>query len=280
MPRIKTPTKISKTGKYVCDLPRCNLPTKGANTSFDQLRDHIENSHMSRSSLYCPFRGLCLAKFLISISLLNSLLQIGCEGVGFFRGASQLEIHFRERHADLLNKVITLPSDLVLPMSLPYSPIPHDLPPPLPSHPMLGCLVVPAVRGTRIRHLEGLPLSQVSQTSVTSPRKRLRLHQQVEEETLSEESSFFFDDFEKQVDENGEFIGAMKCVLGLAAGPRFDVARPQPSLDPTQFGLKTPPTSIHYEVFSNRFDEMERTMAPRVNIPIVPISTQTSSTMH
>jgi hypothetical protein len=107
----------------------------------------------------------------------------------------------------------------------------------------------------------------------------LRLHHLVEEETTSEESSIFFEDLEKtQID--GECKEPIRCVLGLVAKPHFDVARPQPILDPTQFGLKPPPVSIHYEVFSNRFDEMERAMAPKVNMPIVPISTQTSNTMH
>lgn len=138
-----------------------------------------------------------------------------------------------------------------------------------------------------MRHVEGPPLSQASQASHTShfsqasPRKRLRLHRRVEEETSSETSSIFFEDLEKtQIDKNGEFKEPIRCVLGQVAGPRFDVARPQPILDPSQFGLKSPPVSIHYEVFSNRFDEMERAMASKVNIPIVPISTQTSSTMH
>jgi len=250
----------NKTGKFVCDLPRCSLPVKGASTSFDQLKEHIENSHMSRTLLYCPFRG--------------------CEGVAFARGAFQLDNHFRETHFDLLNKVITIPSDVLLPMSVPHPPIPLDLPP-LPKHPTL---LLPAVRGTRIRHLEGPPLSQVSQASYASqasPRKRLRLHRLVEEETSSEASSIYFEDLEKtQIDKNGECKEPVQCVLGLVAGPRFDVARPQPILDPTQFGLKSPPVSIHYEVFSNRFDEMERAVAPKVNMPIVPISTQTSSTMH
>jgi hypothetical protein len=108
----------------------------------------------------------------------------------------------------------------------------------------------------------------------------LRLHQLVEEEASSDASSIFFNDLEKQLDKNGEFKGSIKCVLGLVAGPRFDVARPQPILDATQFGLKTPPKSIHYQVFSDRLDEMERTMAPKSNTPTVPISTPTSSTMH
>lgn len=198
--------------------------------------------------------------------------------MAFARGAFQLENHFRETHVDLLNKVITIPSDLLLPMSVPHPPIPLELPPPLPRHPMLA---LPAVRGTRIRHLEGPPLSQISQASQASPRKRLKLHQPVEQETSFEESSIFFEDLEKtQFDKSGERKEPIRCVLGLVAGPRYDVARPQPILDPTQFGLKSPPVSIHYEVFSNRFDEMEKAMAPKANMPIVPISTQTSSTMH
>lgn len=201
--------------------------------------------------------------------------------MAFARGAFQLENHFRERHVDLLNKIITIPSDLLLPMSVPYPPIPLDLPPPLPRHPML---VLPVVRGTQIRHLGGPPLSQASQASQvsqSSPKKRLRLHQLLEEETSSEESSIFFEDLKKiQFDKNGECKEQIQCVLGLVEKPRFDVARPQPILDPTQFGLKSPPVSIHYEVFSNRIDEMERATAPKVNMPIVPISTQTSSTMH
>ena len=166
-------------------------------------------------------------------------------------------------------------------MSVPYPPIPLDLPPPLPRQPML---VLPAVRGSRIRHLEGPSLSQasqISQASQASPRKRLRLHQLIEEESFTEASSIFFEDLEKtQIDQDGVCDEPIQCVLGLVAEPRFDVARPQPILDPTQFGLKSPPVSIHYEVFSKRFDEMERAMASKVNMPIVPISTQTSSTMH
>ena len=199
--------------------------------------------------------------------------------MAFARGAFQLDNHLRETHVDLLNKIITIPSDLLLPMSVPYPPIPLD-PPPLPRHPTL---FLPAVRGSQIRHLEGPPLSQASQVSKASPRKRLRLHHVTEEESSSEESSIYFEDLEKtQIDKNGECNEPIRCVLGLVAGPRFDVARPQPILDPTQFALKSPPVSIHYEVFSNRFDEMERAMAPKANrdIPIVPISTQTSNTMH
>lgn len=172
---------------------------------------------------------------------------------------------------------------MLLPISVPYPPIPVDLPP-LPKHPTL---FLPAVRGTPIHPLEVPPLSQASQasqfsyTSQASPRKRLRLHQAVEEETSSEASSIYFEDLEKtQIDKNGECKEPVRCVLGLVQGPRFDVARPQPILDPTQFGLKDPPVSIHYEVFSNRFDEKERAMALKVNMPNVPISTQTSSTMH
>ena len=203
--------------------------------------------------------------------------------MAFARGAFQLDNHFRETHVDLLNKVITIPSDLLLPMSVPYPPISLDLPPPLPKHPTL---LLPTVRGTRIRHMGGPPLSQASQAShasQASPRKRLRLHHLVEKETSSEASSIIFEDLEKtQIDKNGECKEPIRWVLGPVAGPRFDVARPQPILDPTQFGLKSPPVSIHYEVFSNRFYEMERTMAPKVNtgMPIVPMSTQTSSTMH
>lgn len=89
-----------------------------------------------------------------------------------------------------------------------------------------------------------------------------------------------FEDLDSQFDNNGEPKEPIKCVIGLVAGPRFDVARPQPILDPTQFGLKPPPLSIHYEVFSNRFDETERAKTSKVNMSIVPISTQTSSTMH
>lgn len=168
-------------------------------------------------------------------------------------------------------------------MSVPYPPIPLDLPP-LPKH---SFPFLPAVRGSRIRPLEVPPLSQASQTSQisytsqASPRKRLRLHHVAEEEISSEASSIYFEDLEKtQIDKKGECKEPIRCVLGLVAGPRFDVARPQPILDPTQFGLKSPPVSIHYEVFSNRFDETERAMAPKVNMPNVPISTQTSSTMH
>ena len=204
--------------------------------------------------------------------------------MAFARGAFQLVNHFRETHADLLKKVITIPSNLLLPMSVPHSPIPIDLPPPLPKHPTL---LLPAVRGTRIRHLEGPPLSQASQashasyTSQASQRKRLRLHHLVEEETSSQASSIIFEDLEKtQIDKNGECKEPLRYVLELVAGPRFDVARPQPILDPTQFGLKSPPVSIHYEVFSDRFDEMERAMPSKVNMSIVPKSTQTSSTMH
>lgn len=245
----------SKTGKYSCCLTRCNLPLMGAGTtSFDQLKDHIENSHMSRAPLYCPL--------------------LGCENVAFSRGPSQLDNHFKETHRHLLNEDITLPSDLVLPMSIPYIPAALDLPPPLPLHPMPGCLIVPAVRGSRVCDVGGLSLSQASQGS---PRKRLKLHQMPEEETSSE-TSIFFDDLEKQLDRNGQFIGTMGCILGRKVGPHLDVARPQPILDPAQFGLKSPPISIHYNVFSNRLDEMERAAATKVNVPIVPM--QASSTMH
>jgi len=247
--------ECKKTGKYICHLPRCSLPT-GANPSFQHLSDHIESSHMSRASLYCPFRG--------------------CEAVVFSRGASQLDNHFKERHPDLLNKVITIPSDVVLPLSVPYFPFPHD-PPSLPSHPILGCLIVPAVRGTRIRHIEGPPLSQVSQTSQTSRRKRLKLHQMVEEEDTSSESSIFFDDLERQLDKNGQFNETIGCILRMVTKPRFDVSRPQPILDPTQFSLKPPPKSFQYDVFSDRFDEMVREATLKVNAPISP---QASNRTH
>lgn len=198
--------------------------------------------------------------------------------MAFSRGASQLDNHFKETHTKLLNKVITVPSDLVLPMTIPYFPLPCDLPPHLPSHPIPGSLIVPAVRGTRIRLIEGPPLSQASQSS---PRKRLKLHQLIEEEeTLSESSSIYFDDFEKQLDEKGQLKGTIGCILGQRMGPRFDVARPQPILDSVQFGPKSPPMSIHYNVFSDRVDEMERAASLKVNMPIVPISLQASSTMH
>ena len=201
--------------------------------------------------------------------------------MAFARGAFQLDNHFRETHVDLVDCVITIPSKLLLPMAVPYYPIALNPPPPLPTHPTL---LLPAVRGTRIRHWEGPSLSQVSQASYASqgsPRKRLRLHQLVEEETSSQASSILFEDLEEtQIDKNGECKEPIRCVLGLVEGPRFDVARPQPILDPTQFGLKPPPVSIHYKVFSNRFDEMERATPSKANMPIVPISTQTSSTMH
>ena len=234
---------------------------------------------MSRAPLRCPFQGLC-PNFIIP-KIYSPLFHVGCERVTFSRGASQLENHFKEIHTDLMNKVITVPSDLMLPISVPYSPLPHDLPPPppLPKYPTLGCLFVPAVRGTQIRCMEGPPLSQISQASQASPRKRLKLHQQVAEETSPEPSSIFFDDFETQIDKNGEFIGTVGCIIGQTVGPRLDVARPQPILDPTQFGLKSPPRSIHYNIFSDQFDEMVRAAA-KGNMPIVPISMQTSSTIH
>lgn len=80
----------------------------------------------------------------------------------------------------------------------------------------------------------------------------------VEEQDTSSESSIFFDDLERQLDKNGEFNGTIGCILRMVTGPRLDVSRPQPILDPTQFSLKTPPKSFQYDVFSERFDKMER----------------------
>lgn len=215
------------------------------------------------------------------ILLITFLLQKGCEGgVRVFSRGTSLDDHLKEAHPDLANKVITVPSDLVLPMSVPYFPLLRDSPPPLPSHIMLGCVAVPAVRGTRIQRPS---LPSASQMSQASPRKQLKLHQVADEE-ISSESSISFDDLEKQlVDETGEFGGKIGCILGVATRrARLDVARPQPILDPMQFGLKTPPMSIHYEVFSERFDEMDKTTIPgKVHIPVAPISAPVSSTtMH
>ncbi|KAF8159799.1 hypothetical protein B0H34DRAFT_704880 [Crassisporium funariophilum] len=227
-----------KTTKWECRLPRCNLPLRGCSTFVD-LKSHIENSHMSRIPIYCPIRG--------------------CEGTGSFTRHVQLEGHFMTTHCDLLNKIVDLPSEVLLPGYGPFHPPTSNPIPPLPVRIFAGTAIIPPVKSVR-RHALGSNRVE-AQPPPASPKKRMRLNNlSTLRDPATELPSITFDNLEEQRDDDGEYIGnvGLSCVLGRKVEFTTDLARPQEILDPLSFGLRTPPVSILYGAFSKHLEEMEQ----------------------
>jgi hypothetical protein len=193
--------------------------------------------------------------YVLTLTLCSSLSD--CTSPSVSRPAL-LEGHFVDSHPELINRSITLPSNILLPSWRPYFPPSRD-PPPLPTEVIPGSILVPNVEGTG----PGQPRSRTPHfldqknelMTLGSPKKRSRLNRVDNESLVRENTSLIFDDLPNQVNTQGEYIRSVNvdCVI-RNQGPSLDVARPQPQLDPNVFVHKTPKTSIHYASFAEKME--------------------------
>lgn len=163
--------------------------------------------------------------------------------MSFFRPKDLIK-HFKDIHADLLGRVIHLPSDLLLPSWRPFYPVPHPLPP-LPSTVSPGCIVLGEVRGGNVRRRT--PILQPSSQPSPSPARRKLLHNNTVESIESE--TFSFPDLpgrEASMDLLQEAL--VFCRPTYLQG---DNARPPPMFEPSRCLISMPKT-ILYDVFAQR----------------------------
>lgn len=50
--------KNKGSGNFVCRLPRCNIPSGLSISTYNELVNHIQQSHLNRAQLCCPVRGM------------------------------------------------------------------------------------------------------------------------------------------------------------------------------------------------------------------------------
>lgn len=209
-----------------CKLPRCNFKLQ---KSCEDLEKHVDESHLSRIALDCPIRG--------------------CGSVTW-RLAS-FPKHFEDAHKNLWGGIVRMPSELLLPSSKPFPPSLKS-PPPLPKDRTIGAALVnpTKARGDIERFL-------VSENSPLPGRHRFPKQTENNPDAESSQRSprLEFEDLDNRrisLDLARTFqVTDFLAVVGRR-GPRVDLARPQPMLDPDEFRNVMPPKSILYEVFARR----------------------------
>ncbi|KAF8070709.1 hypothetical protein FPV67DRAFT_1488444 [Lyophyllum atratum] len=229
-------SKRHKHTQLQCQLPRCSARFQ---PSFDALQDHIVTSHLSRVIVVCPIDG--------------------CRSGGVLR-SNTISKHFVDEHLHLDGRTVQLPSAVLKPSWRPFYPSEAvKPPPPLPHNPSPGCVLVstsPAPRSRKKLSTSPPTSSQIS-TAFASPRKQSRRQIPKKEKADDDEDELTIPDFaplpgypESACHEPQEFVVWRRpTVLDV------DVARPQRMHEGP---IKETPTSILYEVFAQRVDELER----------------------
>ncbi|KIK07777.1 hypothetical protein K443DRAFT_673038 [Laccaria amethystina LaAM-08-1] len=209
-----------------CRLPRCNFKLQ---KSCEDLEKHVDESHLSRISLDCPIRG--------------------CGSVSWRLAA--FPKHFEDAHKNLSGGIVRMPSDLLLPSSEPFPPSLKS-PPPLPNDGTVGtALVNPTKAQGNIKR---------GSASENSPLPRRHGFAKQTDDNPDRESSqrssrLEFDDLDNRritLDLASTFPVTNFLAIVGHRGRRVDLARPQPMLDPDEFGNVLPPKSILYEVFARQ----------------------------
>ncbi|KAH9479651.1 hypothetical protein JR316_0008246 [Psilocybe cubensis] len=226
---------------YGCRLPRCSLASGITPTSYNDLIKHLEHSHLNRSALQCPIKG--------------------CNSVSFTRHTA-LEKHFMDEHPEVLDTIVTRPSPLLQPSWKPFYPIHVEIPP-LPTSVLPGLVILPAIQGSW-RGRPSTPKNLVNENGVNSSPKKLakmdswEVKPKPREESPDEAHDFEFDDLEIQYIKQGDqilpkFLTAEQCVI-RPEGPHYDLARPQPQLDPNEYGHRVLPATILYDAWRRQHE--------------------------
>lgn len=218
-----------------CKLPRCNFKLQ---KSCEDLEKHVDESHLSRIALDCPIRG--------------------CGSVTWRLAA--LPKHFEDAHKNLWGSIVRMPSELLLPSSEPFTPSLKS-PPPLPKDCTVGAALVNPTKA-RGNIIPG-------SASENSPLPRRHGFSKQAGDIPDMESSqqsprLEFDDLDNRrisLDLARTFPVTDFLAIVRHRGRRVDLARPQPMLDPDEFGNVLPPKSIFYEVFSRRVNTEEKVEA-------------------
>lgn len=231
----------SQKSYILCHIKKCNAQV---HPSLGSLRMHIELSHMARTNLPCP---------------VDSCPKDISYRPGNIKG------HFQDEHKDLDGQTLNIPSKILRPLWLPFYPNPSSMTlPDLPKNPAPGCALVTAspagVRGTDLSTLD----IRMSSPSLTLPPRRPTRRQiprinELEESQLTTESSIQFDDIPVlSITDCGGFYR-----FPIWRRPKMfnvDVARAQRMID---VPFQEPPTSILFDAFAKRVDELEQAAESR-----------------
>lgn len=180
---------------------------------------------------------------------------LGCGSVTWRLAA--LPKHFEDVHKNLLGSIVRMPSDLLLPSSEPFPPSLKS-PPPLPKDCTVGAALV---NPTKARG--NIKPGSVSENSPLPRRHGFSKQAGDNPDTESSQRSphLEFDDLDNRrisLDLARRFpVTDFLAIVGRRSR-RVDLARPQPMLDPDEFGNVLPPKSILYEVFSRRVTTEEK----------------------
>jgi hypothetical protein len=180
---------------------------------------------------------------------------LGCGSVSWRLAA--FPKHFEDAHKNLSGGIVRMPSDLLLPSSEPFPPSLKS-PPPLPNDGTVGtALVNPTKAQGNIKR---------GSASENSPLPRRHGFAKQTDDNPDRESSqrssrLEFDDLDNRritLDLASTFPVTNFLAIVGHRGRRVDLARPQPMLDPDEFGNVLPPKSILYEVFARQVTTEEK----------------------
>jgi len=210
--------------EFLCKLPGCGT----AHNSKRSLQEHIMMAHASRIPFPCPVQT--------------------CGNMSFSRPRDLIE-HFEEVHADLLGRLMQLPSDILLPSWKPFYFVPRS-PPPLPGTVVPGCVIIGAVPGGDIRH--HTPTLESSLQPPLTPARRRMLHNDTLESV--QPATFSFPDLHS----HEKLDALIKDAIVFRRPPHLqgDNARPAPMLEPFRCCMSLPKT-ILYDVFAQRIERGE-----------------------
>ena len=165
--------------------------------------------------------------------------------------------HFEDAHKNLRGSIVRMPSDLLLPSSEPFPPFLKS-PPPLPKDRNVGAALVNPTKAQG-----NIKRSSVS-TNSPLPRRhgfRKQADDNPDTEDSQRSSRLEFDDLDNRrisLDLARTFPATDFLAIVGRQGRRVDLARPQPMLDPDEFGNVLPPKSILYEVFARQVTTEEK----------------------
>lgn len=214
-------------GQYQCRYLRC---AGRLHTSKDELKAHVDLSHLSRLTISCPVQD--------------------CER--FFPRASQLKTHFETDHKDLVDMRVTRAFDRLVATAPPLRRI-MIRPPPLPSHELHSWqFTIPAV--SLPPHKPFGPLAPVEPIS----RKWRRLDAPDKDDSDSDHI-IPLDDLVRPVTPSHQskklVLDIRKKVPSLNENQRLSYPQSMPRPPPRDDFV---PTTIGFSIFERKFEELAK----------------------
>ena len=180
---------------------------------------------------------------------------LGCGSVTW--RLAGLPKHFGDAHKNLRGSIVRMPSDLLLPSSEPFPPFLNS-PPPLPKDRNVGAALVNPTKAQGNIKRGSVPENSPLRRRHDFPKQA---DGNPDTEASQQSCRLEFDNLDNRrisLDLARTFLATDFLAIVGREDRRVDLARPQPMLDPGQFGNVLPPKSILYEVFARQITTQEK----------------------